>query len=143
MKTIESHKPFNNFYESKGKTYAVLEQKTKTIENTENLIYVAKVLEITQEQKLKGYEKILKEYKLNNLTVEVAGFNFYVDTESRIDISTALDEAKELGLTDDYEIDWKTKEGWKTVTVANLKEARKKALQAKANLIGAEGVQTA
>lgn len=143
MKTIEKHKPFDNFYESKGKLYAVLEQKTKTIEDTEDLIYVAKVLEITQEQKLKGYEKILKEHKLNNLTVEVAEFIFYADSESRIDISATLDEAKELNLTDDYEIEWKTKEGWKTVTVANLKEARKKALQVKANLIGAEGVQTA
>lgn len=50
MKTIEGHKKFNKIHKSGTKIYAIIEQSTKQLEDSEDIIYVAKAVEITAQE---------------------------------------------------------------------------------------------
>ena len=135
MKTIEQHKPFDKFHESRGKIYAVVEQTTKTLEDSEDVIYVAKCIETTAQKK----DEAVKNYKLDNIIATLQdGIKFYGNSASRSDISDAIEIAKEQGATDQDTVLWKTVDGIKEVTLLQLKTARKLALEEKANIIGVQ-----
>lgn len=86
------------------------------------------------------YKAILKEQAVRALDItEISkGLRFYTNTESIGDIRDAIDEGNELNLLDTHEIEWKTADGIKWVTFADLKEARKTRLENKAKLVGVE-----
>lgn len=86
------------------------------------------------------YKAILKEQAIRALDItEISnGLRFYTNTESIGDIRDAIDEGNELNLLDTHEVEWKTADGIKWVTFADLKEARKTRLENKAKLVGAE-----
>ena len=77
-----------------------------------------------------------KEEQLNTLIVTVNAKRFYADPESRTDIVATIIEAQDQGATNDSVTPWKTPDGVMSVTLAELKEASKLALEAKAGLIG-------
>jgi len=81
----------------------------------------------------------IKEKALSSLTVTtVGGKVFYADSDSRIDLSDAISLAEETSQNSTL---WKLAEEFEgnriiSVTLDELKEARKLALEAKASLIG-------
>lgn len=78
-----------------------------------------------------------KEELLNVLIVTIStGKRFYADAESRTDLLSAILEAQNQGATDASVSNWKTPDGIVSVNLAELKEASKKALEAKAGIIG-------
>ena len=78
-----------------------------------------------------------KEEQLSTLIVTISSSKrFYADAESRTDLLSAIIEAQEQGATDASVSNWKTPDGVMAVTLAELKEASKKALETKAGLIG-------
>ena len=78
-----------------------------------------------------------KQKQLNSLIVIVStAKRFYADPESRTDIVSTLFEATSQGATDTSVTQWKTADGIMEVTLAELKEANKLALDAKAGIIG-------
>jgi hypothetical protein len=84
---------------------------------------------------------VTKARLLNNLVVTVtSGKIFYCDPTSRADISDAILEAQDMGALDTFVTQWKTVDGILDVTVAELKEARRLGLQAKATLVGVVNV---
>lgn len=84
---------------------------------------------------------VTKARLLSKLIVTISsGKRFYCDPTSRADISDAILEAQDMGAPDNFETQWKTKDGVMNVTVLELKEARRLGLEAKANLVGVVNV---
>jgi len=84
-----------------------------------------------------------KEQKLNNLTVTTtSGKIFYADPESRTDILDVVMEGLINQLPDEYTTEWKTvsrgEAPFEVVTFAELKEAKRLALEAKGQIVGVE-----
>jgi len=79
---------------------------------------------------------LIKKDKLSRLIVEVNGFKFYADNESRLDIIIAIQEAEKQGLTDDYTTMWKTADGISNVSLGDLRQVPKLALEMKAQIVG-------
>ena len=80
-----------------------------------------------------------KEDKLRNLIViNKIGKRFYADPEARTDITAVIIQATEQGATNEAVLTWKTPDGIRDVTLAELKEANKLALEAKAKIIGVD-----
>lgn len=83
-----------------------------------------------------------KDEQLNNLIVTIAsGKRFYADPDSRTDLVDVVLEGIINSMPDDYTTEWKTAsrpEGtnFETVTFAELKEAKRLALEAKGQIVG-------
>ena len=114
-----------------SKIYALVNKKEEIKEDSTQ--YTAIAIPINKEEDAK---QAIKEYRLKNIVVEVDGIRFYADPESRADLSDAILEAQEAGLQDTYEQEWKTKDGIKNVTLAQIKTARRKGLEEKGNIVG-------
>ena len=89
--------------------------------------------------------KKAKESALANLTVATtSGKEFFADPESRTDLATVILEGYINNVSDDYQTEWKTVSRgdlpFEVVTFAELKEANRKALEAKAQIIGVTNV---
>jgi len=80
------------------------------------------------------YSKTIKANNLNSLIVTTSScVRFYADPTSRVDLSDAINILLENGL-DEYL--WKTADGIKMVSLAELREARMLGLQAKGEDVG-------
>lgn len=80
---------------------------------------------------------ISKKENLESLIITTAsGKRFYANPEARTDITAVIIEATEQGSTNEAISPWKTPDGIIDVTLAELKEANKLALEAKAKIIG-------
>ncbi len=85
--------------------------------------------------------KLAKEKSLSSLTVTItSGKVFYADPNSRTDLVDVVIEGMLNNMPDDYQTEWKTvsrgAEPFELVTFSELKEAKRKALEAKASIIG-------
>ena len=89
--------------------------------------------------KAKQEAEAIKDEQLKKLTVTIgSGKVFYADAESRIDLRDAIELGNDLGQTSTY---WKLAEEFNgskvaEVTLDELKEASKLALETKATIIG-------
>lgn len=84
------------------------------------------------------HDDVNKADLIANIIVTVtSGKQFYADPESRADLADAIDEAVELGKTSTL---WKLPTGWETVTLDEIKEARRLGLQEKGRIVGIESV---
>ncbi len=82
-----------------------------------------------------------KKEQLDNLIVTItSGKVFYADPNSRTDLVDVVMEGMLNNMPDDYQTEWKTvsrgADPFELVTFAELKEAKRKALEAKASIIG-------
>ncbi len=85
--------------------------------------------------------KLAKEKSLSSLTVTItSGKVFYADPNSRADLVDVVIEGILNNMPDDYQTEWKTVSRgtapFELVTFSELKEAKRKALEAKASIIG-------
>lgn len=79
-----------------------------------------------------------KEEQLNNLIVTTtSGKRFYADPQSRTDLDGAVLHGYINNALDTLQENWKTADGWQFVTFAEMKEASRKALEAKGQIVGA------
>jgi ribosomal protein S4E len=91
--------------------------------------------EATEQQ----YQEVKKQKiaELGRLIVTIStGKRFYADPESRTDLVSAAMETLENNIPDSYEIEWKTPDGIMNVTASEIREAKRKALEEKARIIG-------
>lgn len=125
-----------DFIESNGKLYINIEQTeiTKVEDEITSTFWEMETIEIDDKR---NAPSIVKAYKLANIIVTLEdGTRFYANNESRTDISDAVSLALDMGATEEATIDWKTPDGIKTVTLAQLKLAKRAGLEAKARIIG-------
>ena len=95
------------------------------------------VMSVYTEQDILNINKPNKQLLLDDLIITIStGKRFYADAESRTDLLSAIFEAQNQGATDVSVSNWKTPDGIVSVNLAELKEASKKALEAKAGIIG-------
>ncbi len=107
----------------------------------DNSLEVQDIKKIQSETKLLEDAKLVKEESLSRLTVTItSGKVFYADPNSRTDLVDVVIEGMLNNMPDDYQTEWKTvsrgAEPFELVTFAELKEAKRKALEAKASIIG-------
>ena len=80
---------------------------------------------------------ISKEEQLNTLIVTTKnGHRIYADEKSCIDLVRAELKANRNNIPNDYTTLWKTADGWRDITIGDIKEANDLALDEKAKLIG-------
>lgn len=88
---------------------------------------------------LKPYiDNLSKEEQLKNLEItEISnGLQFYTDDKSLLDLMSADREAEKLGATDADSTLWKTVDGIKQVTIADIRKAISTRLSNKAKIVG-------
>lgn len=110
--------------------------ETEAFDKDGNLIALDESLIGAEITRLKGLPPPKAE-QLSKLIVTIStGKRFYAGAESRTDLLSAIFEAHNQGATDASVSNWKTPDGIISVNLAELKEASKKALEAKAGIIG-------
>lgn len=141
---ITADKKQDEFIQTNGKLYVNFNQTevTKTEDDITSTFWEMETLEVedrrTAYQVVEAFKEAQKNELLNAIIVTTtSGVRFYADPVSRTDISDAILEAQEIGASDIDTITWRTPDGLKTVTVADLKEARKLGLEEKARIVGA------
>lgn len=122
------------FFNSNGKLYVNFNQEEFTDEEGK-VMYKMETLEVDDKR---NAPSIIKQWKLDNIivTLDDNETRFYANSQSRSDISDAISLAEEMGATSESTTTWKTPDGLKTVTLAQLKQAKRLGLEAKANIIG-------
>lgn len=122
------------FFSSNGKLYVNFNQEQFADEEG-TVMYKMETLEVDDKR---NAPSIIKQWKLDNIivTLEDGETRFYANSQSRSDISDAISLAEEMGATSESTTTWKTPDGFKTVTLAQLKKAKRLGLEAKASIIG-------
>ena len=127
--TYTGKKPEGEFINKDGKLFAIIEVEESIQDKLYKVIVASEGA--TEEEIAK---ELAKEEQLSVLTVTTStGKEFYADTESRIDLLSALMAANIVGQT---ETQWKLANGTiQTVTVQEIGEAMMLALQEKGNMV--------
>jgi len=100
-------------------------------------VYVEDIDTITRLEEEQALKKAKEEaLKALEITTISNGFRFYTDDKSVIDLMLARDTARDNNIPDEYTTEWKTVDGVKTVSIANIKEALSLRLTNKANAVG-------
>ena len=122
------------FFSSNGKLYVNFNQEQFTDEEG-TVMYKMETLEVDDKRNVPS---IIKQWKLDNIivTLDDNETRFYANSQSRSDISDAISLAEEMGATSESTTTWKTPDGFKTVTLSQLKQAKRLGLEAKASIIG-------
>lgn len=122
------------FFNSNGKLYVNFNQEQFTDEEG-TVMYKMETLKVDDKRKAPS---IIKQWKLDNIivTLDDNETRFYANSQSRSDISDAISLAEDMGATAESTTTWKTPDGFKTVTLAQLKQAKRLGLEAKASIIG-------
>ena len=133
MKTQSDLKQ-EEFTSRNGKLYYNFNQEKKTVEEDgeTRTFWEMETIEVSSKEEAK---ELAREYLLATTTVS-SGITFYTDSDSITDLMIAERKAEKLGLEDTFSREWKTTDGWKIVTLADIKEAIDLRLENKGSLIG-------
>lgn len=124
------------FISSNGKLYVNFNQ-TEVTEKVDEITSTFWEMETIEIDDKRNAPSIIKAYRLDNIIVTLEdGMRFYANNESRTDMGDAVSLALDMGATEDATTQWKTPDGIKTVTLAQLKLAKRAGLEAKAKIIG-------